>query len=113
MVLLASAAGVSGLSVSSSATRVGRYTTTSPRVGPLLKAPQDGVKAKLEQEASALSLSWKSARLVLYAAFGAGSLAGLSTAVPAYLGGDDAEAAGVVVDALTLVAAVAGALIDG
>lgn len=67
---------------------------------------------KLQDEARALSFSWKTARFGLYAAFGLGASAGLSQAVPAVLAGNNEELAGAAVDAITLLAALAGAAID-
>jgi hypothetical protein len=77
---------------------------------------QSQLRDKLEGEAKALSFSWRTARLAIYAAFGIGGLAGLSSAVPAMLSGQRADGGdgvvGVVVDVLTVLAAIAGAVVD-
>ena len=71
--------------------------------------------SKLENEARTLSFSWRTARYVIYGAFGIGALAGLAGALPDLLSGAEAAGdgiAGVVVDSLTLAAAAAGAYVD-
>ena len=78
--------------------------------------PEPKLRQKLEGEAKALSFSWQTARLAIYTAFGIGALAGLSSTVPAMISGQPVDgsdgALGVAVDAVTLLAAAAGAVID-
>eukprot|EP00962_Isochrysis_galbana_P043145 scaffold16335_cov101-Isochrysis_galbana.AAC.3 len=77
---------------------------------------QSQLRDKLVGEARALSLSWRTARLAIYSAFGIGGLAGLSSTVPAMLSGQPVDGGdgvvGVVIDAVTVLAAVAGAVVD-
>lgn len=73
------------------------------------------LQSKLEDEARTLSFSWRTARYIVYVAFGIGALAGLSGVVPVLLSGEDVGGdgvAGVIVDSLTVAAAAAGAYVD-
>ena len=76
------------------------------------KKPAPVDPQKLRDEAQALSFTWKTARITLYAVFAAGSAAGLTASLPAITADDQSELPGAIVDAVTLLAAIAGFIVD-
>jgi len=76
--------------------------------------PENQLRSKLAGEAEALSISWRTARQVVYAGFGLAGVIGLTGSVPDILSGEavDGSAVGVAVDAAVLFCAIAGAVVD-
>lgn len=126
LLLLCRPAGCSGLLLGAPAVRWQPAVRLSAKWQPAVRLcatpePEPGSGQKvlrdmLEGEAKALSFSWRTARLVIYAGFGLGALAGLSSTVPALTSAEpidgDGGVLGVAVDAIILFGAIAGAAID-